>query len=288
MATCKECGKKGLFLKLNARGLCPDCAEKAKAAPRSGQFTISIGGVNAGAEYASIGHGDEEAACQYFIDELVKRGKDKALFKIDHRAADYTSLVYDEFNDFIRIKMTDNVCWISLALTNDDQKAHMDDPLFSSQADKGKRHWRSDFDDIGQLERYLELAENACHSIPLGTPRDVTEKEKIIADYLYDLFIKCGAEPEYMYYYTLANEFELLYRCGAGAVRFKAYARKPGGYINIDRDFEAAKIKGEKYRFAFSELSELDCLAEKLIPIKINNGIEYEKYSKEHYTRYEK
>lgn len=286
MTRCKGCGKKGLFLKLNARGLCMECAEKAQMAPKSGQIHLSINDVSENKENEALGHSDEIVACQFFIDKLVERGKDRSLFKIEHRASDYTSLVYDGVNDFLRVKITDNVSWISIALTNDDQKLHFDDPLFNSQKNKNQRHWRSDFNSIDQLPRYLEIAETACIPILLGTERLVTDKEKIIADYLYDSFLSCGAEPENMFFYTLAQEFELLYMCGAGNIRFKAFVKKPGGYLIIDRDYEAIKIKGEKGKYFFVELSELDCLKEKLIPLKIKRGKEMAKYYKEHYTNY--
>lgn len=286
MARCKECGKKGLCLKLNARGLCEECAEKAKMAPRSGQIIITKGGINSGNEYVSIGHADETNACQFFVNKLVERGKDIALFKIEHRTPDYTSLVYDEYNDFIRIKITDKVSWISIALSNEDRNQYKDAPLFDSQENKGQRHWRSYFENIDQLQQYLELAENACVSIPLGTVRDVSEKEKAIADYIYDLFIDCGAEPENMFYYTLAHEFEIMYKCGAGNIRFKAYAKKSGGYILMDRDFESTKIKGENNRFLFKELPNLDCLKDELIPLKIARGNEMEEYYTENYNVY--
>lgn len=305
MPTCNACGKKGLFLKLNARGLCKECAEKAKEAPKSSQIALSfklsdekaeeatrqsriVLSINDLSENSKLGHEDERRACQYFIDKLVERGKDASLFKIEHRSENYTSLIYDEFNDFIRIKITKNVSWISIALTDEDQQKHMNDPLFDHPEGKDRRHWISYFLTFDQLERYLEVAENACYSMPIGTERAVTNQEKVIADYLYDLFISCGAEPENMYYYLLAQEFEILYKCGAGSIRFKAYAKKQGGYLIMDNDYRTAKLKGEKNRIAFTELSELDCLKAKLIPIKIERGNEMAKYYKERYLKYVK
>ena len=292
MAQCKGCGKKGLFLKLNARGLCEDCAEKAKTAQKSGQIRISFDGINivSGTDLnnTELGHESEKKALEYFVDRLSERGKDRSLFKIEHRASDYTTLVYDDFNDFIRIKITNNVSWISIALSNEDQKRYMNDPLFDHPEGKERRHWCSYFKTIDQLERYLDVAENACVSIGIGTDRSVTNQEKVIADYLYDLYIDCGAEPENMFFYTLAQEFEILYKCPAGSIRFKAYAKKQGGYLIIDNDFETAKIKGEKNRLAFTELSELDFLKNKLIPIKIKRGSEMAKYHKGRYANYVK
>ncbi len=288
MARCRECGKKGLFLKLNARGLCEECAEKAKMASKSGQIIFTDDIKNTDDNYASIGHNDEVSACQFFIDRLVERGKEIEKFKIEHRASDYTSLVYDGYNDFIRIKLTDNVSWVSIALSREDQNKYMNDPLFDSQRNKNQRHWRSDLDSIDQLQQYVDMAENACISISLEEVRELTEKEKTVADYLYDLFVECGAKPKYIYYDTFSQELAILYKCINGRIKFKAYAKKPGGYIIMDHDFDSTKIKGEKHRFLFSELSELDCLKEKVIPLKIQSGDEMAKYYKDHYTRYVK
>ena len=289
MARCKGCGKKGLFLKLNARGLCEECAEKAKAVPKSGQIVFTTdGGVNGGAEFTDLGHEEEENACQYFINQLVMRGKEESLFKIEHRTPEYTSLVYDEYNDFIRIKITKNVSWISLSLSAEDQQRYMNSPLFEGQEKKSVRHWRSYFESVDDLHQYLNMAENACTNTLVGTVRDMSEREKVIADYLYDLFLKCGAEPENMYYCTYAHECELLYKYGSGGIRFKAYAKKQGGSIDLDPIFDEVGLKADKQRLPFVELSELDCFTEKLIPAKIQKGNEMAKYNHGLYRRYMK
>lgn len=286
MAKCKNCGKKGLFLKLNARGLCPECAAKADAAPKSGQIIIGFNDINIGQEDRAIGHNDEEEACQFFIDELVKRGKELSRFKIEHRSSDYTSLVFD-LDDFIRIKITDNVKWISLSLSMEDQQKFMNDPLFASQSNKQVRHWRSDFQSFDDLEKYVDLAEHACMPTTYNYDRDLTDKEKTVADYLMHLFIECGADPNKFYCHILSQEAELIYNSQFGDIRFKAYAKKAGGYIILDRDFSTAGIKADKNRLPFTELSDLDFLKEHLIPIKIEKGLD-SKYSCEmqYYAKY--
>lgn len=284
MTVCSGCGKKGLFLKLNARGLCSDCAEKANT---SGQIVISAAGVNTRASYADLGHNAETDACQYFIDRLVERGKDRNLFKIDHRAADYTSLVYDEFNDFIRIKITNNVAWISIALSKEDREMYADDPLFYEQKNKNQRHWRSDFESIDQLCIYLDMAENACVSMGIGSPREATDQEKRIADYLFDLFMSCGAEPENMYYITYADEFELAYMMANTGIQFKAYAKKPGGYLRLD-NYMSTVLKGEKNKYPFADLAELDCLKAEVIPYKIDQGRKEDNNNKDRLRHYDR
>lgn len=288
MARCKACGKTGLFLKLNARSLCEECTKKTQSVLKSGQITISIDGINTNDKNTSLGHEDEIAACQIFIDKLAECGIDTTLLKIEHRASNYTSLVYDEFNDFLRIEITEKTSWLSINLSNEDRKNYMNSPLFANQQNKNQLHWISYFSSLDQLSRYYEIAEHACISIPLGITRTITPAEKRIADYIFDLFVSCGADPDRLFFYTLSQEFEMLYNCEAGSIRFKAYKKKPGGYLIMDRDFEMAGIKGEKNRFSFLTLSELDCLKEKIIPLKIKHGREMSKYYKEHYVKYEK
>lgn len=286
MPTCKNCGKKGIFLRLNSRGLCKECAEKAAATPRTGQIVITVSGVVHRDATASIGHDEEEKACQYFIDELVKRGKDRSRFKIEHRSSEYTSLFYD-LDDFIRIKITDNVHWISIAVTEDDADKYSSDPLFAGQKNKQQRHWRSDFENESDLERYLDLADHACLPTTYNYNRSLKENEIKILDYLMQLFIDCGADPNKFYCRILSEQAELLYNSQTGNILFKAYMRKPGGYLVLDYDFKSAGIKNEKDRYTFTELSELDFLKDKLIPIKIKAGIE-NKYRSDmrYYTKY--
>lgn len=286
MAKCVNCGKSGIFLKLNARGLCKECAEVAMNTTRSGQIVISLDGVNRGKDNASIGHKTEEDACQFFIDELVKRGKEKSRFSIEHRAQDYTSLLYD-LEDFIRIKMTDNVKWISLALSETDRQKYMESALFSVQRNKTQLHWRSDFDSFDSLKQYVDFAERACVPTTYNYNRALSDNEIAVADYLMRLFIECGAEPDKFYLQILSQEAELIYFSQFGNIRFKAYAKKQGGYIFTDRDFDSAKIKAEKGRLTFTQLSDLDFLKDKLIPIKIERGLD-SKYSSDmrYYAKY--
>ena len=285
MAKCRECGKSGFLLKVNVRGLCKECAAKAKQRPKSGQ--IIIGGEKH-EEYARIGHDDERSACQYFIDQLSDRGKDKDLFKIEHRASDYTSLIYDQYNDFLRVKITDRGSWISLDLTEEDREIYKDDPLFEDRGKKNIRHWKSYFEGVDQLERYLAMAEHACTPIPVIKVRDLTPSERKVADYLCDLFEECGADPGEIYYDIVSGLVEFMYLCRAGSMRFKAYARKPGGYFVLDYIMEKAGITGEKGQFPFTDLSDLDCLKEKVIPEKMKLSAEMKPFTEETYTPYKK
>ena len=285
MATCKNCGKKGLFLKLNVRGLCSECAELARSRVPSGQIRFGIGEQTNNEDVVKIGHSEEEAACNFFIDELVKRGKSKEKFRIEHRSQEYTSLFY-ELSDFLRVKITDNVKWITICLSPEDREKYKDCELFEEQKNKNEAHWKSYFNSIDDLARYVDIAANAPAAEVYGFTRELTEKEQSIADYLVKLFVECGAESEDFYLYNLTNEFELMYHSQFGNIRVKAFAKKPGGYV-VDGRFDEYGFKLEKNRLQFEELADLDILKEKYIPEKIKKGLD-DKYSSDmkYYIKY--
>ena len=72
-----------------------------------------------------------------------------------------------------------------------------------------------------------------------------------------------------------------------GHIRYKAYAKKPGGYIIIDKDCDSLSIIANNRRYNFTKLLELDFLKEKLIPLKIEKELD-DKYSSEmkYYAKY--
>ncbi|MCR4960569.1 MAG: hypothetical protein K6A74_03875 [Lachnospiraceae bacterium] len=286
MAKCLNCGKKSLFLKLNARGICEECAEKAKSIIPSNQIVIGFGVNKPDSSTASIGHNIEEKACQYFIDELVRRGKQKDKFSIEHRSQDYTSLIYDEV-DFIRIKMTSNVNWISISLSKSDRNDYETSDLFAAQKDKATRHWRSYFDSYDALNEYVDLAYRACIPAKYDYDRKMTDSEIAVANYIRQLFVDCGADPDRFYCLIYSADVSIMYNTRQGDIRFKAYARKPGGYIVADYDYKDLGIKFENDRISFASLGDLDFLKDKIIPYKIDRGLN-PTYSEDmgHYTKY--
>lgn len=287
MSKCKSCGKSGLFLFINSRGLCKDCAEKNKNLTSQIKIHIGLDDINTpkiGVE--KLGHEDEERACEYFIDELVKKGRNRDKFKIEHRAQEYTSLVYG-LSDFIRIKITDNTKWISIFVSDEDKKKYENSPLFVKQIDKAAFHWKSYFESFDDLSKYIDLAFNAPVVEVYGTDRPLTEKENEVAEYLVNLFKECGANKDDFFLYILSNEYELIYHSQLGRVRVKVYGKKKGGYIS-DAKFSEYGIEVEKDRFSFIELSELDILKERFIPGVINRALVVDKYNSDmqYYKKY--
>lgn len=287
MAICTNCGKRVFLLKLNARGLCEECANKARARVPSGQIAIGCDGIRSNKGLESIGHEAEEKACKFFIENLAARGFDKEKFTIEHRAQDYTSLVYSELSDFLRIKITNSVKWLSIALCEEDREKYYNSPLFTAQKNKNQIHWKSYFDNEEDIERYLDLAANAPRDIFYGTRQTLTEKEKEVAEYLRCMFIECGADADDFYLYILKSEFELLYHSQFGSIRVKVFSRKKGGYI-IDSRISEYGFEDNDGRLSFSDISELSLLKDQYIPQKIKDGLN-DRYSNDmkHYIKYE-
>ncbi len=230
MAICKNCGKKGLFLKLNSRGLCSECAELMKNVPSSGTIVIAPSGVNEDSTYKAIGHCDEEAACNYLIDELEKNGFDRDKLRIEHRAKDYTSLFY-ALQDIARIKITDKVKWISIPLREEDRN-NPEISSFFEEKTLGLGHCKSYFDSIDSLSTYVKFLSVLTPIEHFGTSRELTDNEKEAINYTHQYMVSLGANADCFYLYTLSQEVELIYKSWHCAVRYKLYKKKKGGRIS--------------------------------------------------------
>ncbi len=288
MAVCKKCGKKGLFLHVNAEGLCNKCATLIVPHKDSSNIYLTIPQESTQKSTFESKEPDsmkEENACFYFIDELTKLGWDHDEFKIEHRSENYTSLFYG-INNILRIKISENVKWISIIVCNEDRKLLRDSPLFAHQENKNEAHWKSYFKDISDLHNYLEIVSRVSVCEYYGTRDALNEKEKSVCDYIINLFVSCGADIDKFYLYILANEFELLYHSPLGCVRFKVYAKRAGGYI-YDSHFKEYRIKNTDYKYPFTELTDLDYLSKKYIPTIIENGESYtDKNEMKYYIHY--
>ena len=249
MAICKNCGKKGLFLKLNSRGLCSECADLMKATPSSGTMIISSNGVNEGNANKAVGHSDEESACNYLIDELVKAGFERDKFRIEHRAKDYTSLFY-ALEDIARIKITDNVKWITIPLCREDRNNPDISSLFEEKT-LSLGHCKSYFDSTDDLATYVKFLSALTPVEHYGTSRELTDSEKEALDYTFDYMISLGANPDCFYLYILTQEAELIYKSWHCTVRYKLYKKKKGGKITY------RTITNSQNSDTFVELSDI-------------------------------
>ncbi len=284
MPVCKHCGKKGLFLKLNARGLCDDCAKLAAETESKTVVTIDPFATSR-SETESIGHESEESLCKTIINELVNRGFNASDFRIEHRTLDYTS-VFKGLSDFLRVKSTDNVQWVSILVTPQDIEKYKDSPLFERQVNKSEFHWKAYINTGSNLQQYYDIIENAARSATdvYGDNRELTEQEKPVVDYLASLLVECGANENDMYLYLLANELDLIYHSIAGSIRLKAYKKK-GGYVLINERFKEQSKLADNGKLVFSEIEELNILKENYIPFLIEEA-NVTPHDMSHYIKY--
>lgn len=248
MVICKGCGKKGMFLNLNSRGLCSECVELMKMDKSSGTIIIGLNGVNTGEVNKVVGHSDEEVACNYLINELVKAGFNRTKFNIEHRSQDYTSLFY-ALVDIARIKITDNVKWITIPLCTEDRKKTEVASLFEDKT-MCLRHCKSYFHSINELSRYVKYISVLTPIEHYGSSRKLTDNEKEVIDYTYNYMVSIGADKDCFYLYPLTQEVELIYKSWHCAVRYKLY-KKGGGKITY------RTITNSRNSDTFVELSDI-------------------------------
>lgn len=79
---------------------------------------------------------DEE---QEFIDmvfSFLASRVDLSDLRLDKRSDNYTSLIYGEYNDFLRFRLSARTKWLSLRLPSDIKASNMDNSLFDAQKNK--------------------------------------------------------------------------------------------------------------------------------------------------------
>lgn len=82
--------------------------------------------------------------------------------RVVRNSDDYVSVVFGEYNDFLRFKFTDRAKWISLRLSPEDRKLNKDNPLFDSQKNKNQLHWKSNIHSISDLDSFRDLVSRSC------------------------------------------------------------------------------------------------------------------------------
>ena len=194
----------------------------------------------------------EEEICQYFISHLSSN-HDKNKFSIEHRSEEYTSLFYGN-NNFIRIKYTPESKWISISPSNEDRVIHINNPLFDMQLNKNQSHWKSKIFSKEDLDKYLDIANNACYELKVCGDEPLTAQEKAVADELSNLMIRAGAKDGHFKYRHLSDHAEICYI--QGRIRFKCLKKKPSW---IETDYKLAKKSGlgAISQFRFNDITEI-------------------------------
>ena len=204
----------------------------------------------------------EEAICQYFIDRM--ENKDLSLFSIEHRAEEYTSLVYKN-NDFFRVKYTPNSKWISIRVSESDREHYENDELFSIQKNKNQSHWKARIVDMDCLEQFVPLVDHACvELVDLGK----TELDPIsqnIYNTLKKMLIECGADGKYIKYSYSKAQIRVQYISWQHEICFKVFKKKPNQLLLKEELIKKnegcfSEKKNGYWIYEFRDVEELDVL----------------------------
>lgn len=103
----------------------------------------------------------EKDASEIFM-SLICDSVDCSKVHFERKSDSYISMIYGEYNDFLRFKISERTKWLSIRLCKEDCYANIENPLFSAQKNKKQFHWKSQFSSLSDLENYKSFLINAC------------------------------------------------------------------------------------------------------------------------------
>ena len=81
--------------------------------------------------------------------------------KVVKRSENYLSVVLGH-NDFLRFKFTKKAKWVSLRLPSNLAKQNQQNPLFAAQKNKAQFHWKSELNDLADLDALSDFIIASC------------------------------------------------------------------------------------------------------------------------------
>ncbi len=103
----------------------------------------------------------EREASEVFI-SLICDSVDCSKVRIERKSDSYISMIYGEYNDFLRFKISKNTKWLSIRLCKEDSINNINNPLFEAQTNKKQLHWKSKFSSLADLPKYKSFLVNSC------------------------------------------------------------------------------------------------------------------------------
>lgn len=206
---------------------------------------------------------NEYDVCNYFIEELIKLGKDDTLFRIEQRSDRYLSLIYGN-NNFLRVHISkvDDTKWITIAMFDSYRKKYIDSELFLAQTNKNQIHWKADIQNFNDYKKFIDIANEACVILKECGQEPLTEDEEKIGKYLEKLYLECGAEKSNIYFRHLSDHAEIYYIEWPTKIKFKVYKKKKSCiWLYFSEIAKELEIKCENDgKIEFEKLEELDVI----------------------------
>ena len=207
---------------------------------------------------------NEYDVCNYFIEELIKLGKDDTLFRIEQRSDRYLSLIYGN-NNFLRVHISkvDDTKWITIAMFNSYRKKYIDSELFLAQTNKNQIHWKADIQDFNDLKKFIDIANEACVILKECGQEPLTEDEEKIGKYLEKLYLECGAEKGNIYFRHLSDHAEIYYIEWPTKIKFKVYKKKKSCiWLYFSEIAKELKVEKEEIVLAIDSMKQVDSIYE--------------------------
>ena len=82
--------------------------------------------------------------------------------RLDKRSDNYTSLIYGEYNDFLRFRLSARTKWLSLRLPSDIKASNMDNSLFDAQKNKKQLHWKAKLNSLKDVAIFKDFIIASC------------------------------------------------------------------------------------------------------------------------------
>ena len=206
---------------------------------------------------------NEFDVCNYFINELVKLGKDDSLFRIEQRCDRYLSLIYGN-NDFLRVHISkvDDTKWITIAVYNENRDKYMNSELFSAQVDKKQIHWKADIKDFSDYSKFINIANESCFVLKIAGQEPLTSDEEKVGNYLKKIYLECGAKESDIYFRHLSDHAEIYYIEWPSTIKFKIYKKKNSCiWLYFSDIAKKLKVKCESNgKIEFEKLEDLNVI----------------------------
>lgn len=101
-----------------------------------------------------------------YIIRQIANSVDKESLNIVSKCNDYTTLCYKE-HDIVRLKCSDKSKWIKVFIFKENKEQYINSELFVNQKNKNEYMWKGSFNDMDDIDNYLDIINYHCKRIDL-------------------------------------------------------------------------------------------------------------------------